>query len=417
MSTPDPTASPGPVRDSRQRALREELTSLADVVGPAQLVDLLVERAFEMNATDVHLDPNDQGLRVRLRVDGLLHDVLQLPEAVRSNVVSRIKLLAGMDITERRHSRDGHIAGTSLSGGRDIRVGSSPTIYGERLVLRLMPEATSFSSIEDLGLADDQLQLLRKQLSTAYGMVVVAGPVGSGKSTTLYSCLEGLNNPNRSLATIEDPVERRINGVNQIQIEPKQGFGFAEALKGVLRQDPNVLMVGEIRDADTAQIACRAGMTGILVLSTIHAHDAAAVIDVLRDYGIPPMFIADSIRCIVSQRLIRKVCEDSRERYTPDEATAHALDLSAEEAARVELVRGVPAESNFHTGYRGRTGVFEILPMTREIRRAILRNASQGEIADLARNQGVRSLSSAARDKVLNGTTTVEEMHRVLLAP
>lgn len=419
MSTSEPTPTnrlASDTDDNRQKALRAELAELADVVTPASLIDLLLERAFQLNATDIHLDPVAEGLRVRLRVDGLLHDVAHLPDAVRQNVISRLKLLADMDLTERRHSRDGHIARTTLGGERDVRVGTSPTIYGERIVLRLMPDSNTYNRIEDLGLTPDQLELLGKQLRKPYGMIIVAGPVGSGKSTTLYGCLDRLNDPSRSLTTIEDPVERRLDGVNQIQVEQKVGFGFVEALRGVLRQDPNVLMVGEIRDSETAHIACRAGLTGVMVLSTIHANDAASAIDVLREYGIPPMFIADAVHCVISQRLIRKVCTQSRESYSPTEAEAAALGLSAEDASQATLVRGIPSEANFRTGYSGRTAVFEIMPVDKDIRRAILREAPQSEIESIAKNAGMKTLQMATRDKVLEGVTSLDEMHRVVLS-
>ncbi len=419
MSSSEPTAPSSSVSeagDNRQKALRAEIAELADVVSPASLVDLLLERAFGLNATDIHLDPAAEGLRIRLRVDGLLHDVAMLPESVRQNVISRIKLLADMDLTERRHSRDGHFARSTLGAERDVRVGSAPTIYGERVVLRLMPDSATFNRIDDLGLAPEQLDLLEKQLRRPYGMIIVAGPVGSGKSTTIYGCLDRLNDPTRSVTTIEDPVERRIDGINQIQVEPKVGFGFVEALRGVLRQDPNVLMVGEIRDPETAHIACRAGLTGVMVLSTIHANDAASAIDVLREYGIPPMFIADAVNCVISQRLIRKVCPQSRETYAPSEAETQALGLTPEEAASTSLVRGIPSEANFHTGYSGRTGVFEIMPVDKDIRRAILREAPQSEIASIAKHAGMKTLQAAAREKVLAGATSLDEMHRVVLS-
>jgi type II secretory ATPase GspE/PulE/Tfp pilus assembly ATPase PilB-like protein len=207
-----------------------------------------------------------------------------------------------------------------------------------------------------------------------------------------------------------------MEGITQIQIEPKVGFGFVEALRGVLRQDPNVLMVGEMRDPETAHIACRAGLTGVLVLSTIHANDAASVIDVLREYEVPPMFIADAVNCIISQRLIRKVCAHSRETYHPDESSCRALGIDPHHAGDVTLVRGVPSEANFHTGYTGRTGVFEIMPIDKEIRRAILREAPQSEIAEIARRNGMKPLPIATRDKVLAGVTSVDEMHRVVLS-
>nr|AUN35829.1 general secretion pathway protein E [uncultured bacterium] len=278
----------------RQKALQEELRELVDVVGPGPLVDLLLERAFQLKATDIHLDPVSDGLRVRLRVDGLLHDVLKLPAEMMSHVVSRIKLMAGMDITERRLAQDGHIANAVLQQQRDIRVGSGPTTHGERIVLRLMPDQTTMTRLEELGFDEDQMELVRRYVGASYGMILSVGPVGSGKSTTMYSCLQQLNSSTKSLVTIEDPVERRMEGVNQIQVDNRIEFGFVEALRGVLRQDPNVIMVGEIRDPETAHIGCRAGLTGVTVLSTLHANDTASTIDVFREFGIPPMFIADS---------------------------------------------------------------------------------------------------------------------------
>ena len=402
--------------DDRPRVLRAELSELADVVGPIPLVDMLLERAFQLRATDIHLDPIANGLRVRLRVDGQLHDILHLPEGLRQNVTSRLKLLADMDITERRHCQDGHIPRSTIGGERDIRIGTSPTIHGERVVLRLMPDHAEYDNLDELGLETGQLERLRGELAHPYGMIIVAGPVGAGKSTTLYSALQELHDPAISLTTIEDPVERRIDGINQIQVDPKYGFGFVEALRGVLRQDPNVLMVGEIRDPETAHIACRAGLTGVLVLSTIHANDSASVIDVLREYGIPPMFIADSVRCVISQRLVRKVCPQSRETYQPDESTCRTLGIPLDQAEQTLLTRGIPAPVNFHTGYSGRTGIFEILSMDGDVRRAILDGASQSSIAQIAMQNGMRSLRTAARDKVLAGITSVDEMHRAVMS-
>lgn len=404
-----------PGGEVRQRALQEELRSLIDVVGPGPLVDLLLERAFEMRATDIHFDPRDDGLYIRLRVDGILHDIVKLSSTSTSQVVSRLKLMGGMDITERRYAQDGHISNSVLTGRRDIRVGGCPTIHGERLVLRLLPSTGVFASLDDLGFEEDQVSLLKKYVAAPYGMILSVGPVGSGKSTTMYSCLEILNEPGRSVVTIEDPVERRLDGVNQIQIEPKINFNFADALRGVLRQDPDVIMVGEIRDPETAHIAVRAGLTGIRVLSTLHANETTATIDVFRDFGIPPMFIADSVNCVVSQRLLRKVCEVSNETYHPDEAACQFLGVDPAQAGEIQLRRGVPSDDNFHTGYSGRTGVFEILPVDSEIREAILHNHSAKEILRLARERGMMSLEEAGRKKVRDGITTIEELHRVLL--
>ncbi len=408
---PAPTQSP----ELRQRALQEELRGLIDVVGPAPLVDLLLERAFELGGTDIHFDPREDGLHVRLRLDGVLHEIVTLTSQMAPQVISRIKLMAGMDITERRLAQDGHIASSLLRHQRDVRVGSGPTIHGERLVLRLMPDSTRFTSLEDLGLDARQVEQIRRASLAPYGVLLSVGPVGSGKSTTTYAALGLLNDPGLSLTTIEDPVERRLNGANQIQVDNKIGFGFPEALRGVLRQDPDVIMVGEIRDRETAHIAVRAGLTGIRVFSTLHASTSCAVIDVFRQFEIPPMFIADAVNCIVAQRLIRKVCSQRYETYTPDAATARYLGIPASEVEAIQLVRGIPADENFHTGYFGRTGLFEVLTIGAELRQAILDNKSSTELEEVARKTGFRTLDEAAIDKVLAGVTTIEEMHRVLM--
>lgn len=410
--TTSPTSTDRP---ARQQALREELRQLADVVGPVPLVDLLLERAFQLGATDIHMDPNEEGLRVRLRVDGLLHDVLQLPPDVTAQVISRIKLMAGMDITEKRLAQDGHISSSALREERDIRVGSGPTIHGERLVLRLMPDQASFTHLEDLGLEGSQLEAVKRCISGPYGMVLSVGPVGSGKSTTIYSCLRQMSDPTLSLVTIEDPVERRMDGVAQIQVDHKIKFGFVEALRGVLRQDPDVMMIGEIRDPETAHISCRAALTGITVLSTLHAGDAVSTVDVFREFNVPPMLIADSLKGVISQRLVRKVCNECRTTCHPDPATCEILGIDPAEADRVDLARGEGCEACFQTGYQGRTGVFEILPVTHDLRLAILREKSHDELQEIARSSGLQTLEASARRKVLDGVTTVQEMHRVLV--
>ncbi len=413
--TPSPPEQQAAPPEIRQKALQEELTSLVDVVGPAPLVDLLLERSFELGATDVHLDPRPDGLHVRIRLDGVLHDILTLSSQLAPQVISRIKLLGGMDITERRLAQDGHISSEVLQNQRDVRIGSGPTIYGERLVLRLMPDRSKLNAFEELGLTDDQIRLVKNAANKPYGMILSVGPVGCGKSTTTYACLNYLNDPGLSLTTIEDPVERRIEGVNQIQIDTKIGFGFPDALRGVLRQDPDLIMVGEIRDSETAHIAVRAGLTGIRVLSTMHASTSSAVIDVFREFGLPPMFIADSINGIIAQRLVRKICESHRETYIPDPATAQMLGIPPEEAMSVQLVRGVPADANFHTGYFGRIGAFEVLTVTNEYRQAILDGRSAQDLERIASQAGMKTLEESIRDKVLAGITTVEEMHRVLM--
>jgi len=399
----------------RQQALREELRELLDVVGPAQIVDLLLERAFQLHTTDIHLDPAEAGLRVRVRVDGMLHDVLQVPAELSPQMISRVKIMAGMNITEKRLAQDGHISRQFLGEQRDVRVGSGPTTLGERLVLRLMPDASRFRRLEELGLDDDQTNQLKNLLKLPYGMILTAGPVGSGKSTTMYNCLEIVNDPVKSLVTIEDPVERRIYGVNQIQIDPRIGFGFVEALRGVLRQDPNVVMIGEIRDPETAHIGVRAARTGMLVLSTLHANDAAAAFDVFRDFDIPAMLLSETLLAVLSQRLLRRVCPHCKVPVVADAATRQMLGLDPHGGPEAVLSKGQGCDTCFQTGYLGRVGVFEIIAVDEDLKQGLCAMVPRTELAKRARAKGMRSLVSAATRKVLDGLTTVEEMTRVLL--
>jgi type II secretory ATPase GspE/PulE/Tfp pilus assembly ATPase PilB-like protein len=320
-----------------------------------------------------------------------------------------------MNIAEKRLAQDGHISRPFLDQQRDVRVGSCPTSLGERLVLRLMPDTASLRRLEELGPDAEQVQLLKRYVSLPYGMILSVGPVGSGKSTTMYSCLELVNHPTKSLVTIEDPVERRIFGCNQIQIDPKIGFGFVEALRGVLRQDPNVVMIGEIRDPETAHIGVRAARTGVLVLSTLHANDAAASFDVFRDFGIPPMLIADSLLAVVAQRLLRKVCQHCKTAVEADEVTRQVLSAAGVGEGPLQLAKGAGCDTCFHTGYQGRTGVFEIIALDDEMKHSLLVGAPRSELVQMARRKGMHSLQTAAARKVAAGTTTIEEMNRVLL--
>lgn len=413
MKTPD--LRPGFSKENRHEALTTELLELLDVTGPGPLADIILQRAFELNATDIHMEPTPSGLRIRYRVDGLLHEVVRLPVSATQPIIQRIKLMADMDISERRLAQDGHIARSMFNQPRDIRIGSGPTIYGERLVLRLMPDESAFTKLDDLGMEPEQIEIMRRVLAAPYGLILVVGPVGCGKSTSVYSFLQEISTPSKSIVTIEDPVERRNEGICQIQVEPKIDFHFADALRCVLRQDPNVMMVGEIRDAETAQIACRSALTGVLVLSTIHANNTASAIDVLQGFGVPRMFIADGLRCVLSQRLLLKVCPHHRETYHPDETACRILDIDPAQAESVNLVRGIPADSNFHTGFSGRTSIFEIMEVTREIRQAILRGGSAMEVSEVAHRQGMKGLSEAARNKVLSGVTSIDQMHQSLL--
>jgi type II secretory ATPase GspE/PulE/Tfp pilus assembly ATPase PilB-like protein len=395
-------------------ALAAELTELLSVVEPSSVANMVLQRAFVHNATDIHLDPTTLGTRIRFRVDGVLQDILPIPAEKAAVLLSRIKVMSGMDVSERRHPQDGVIVADRNPGlPRDIRVGSSPTVNGERLVLRLMPDPHDLSSLPSLGFYESQLNSTRQLIGSPHGLLLVVGPVGSGKSTTVYSLLRELNTPERSVVTIEDPVERRLPGANQIQVDVKGGLTFVKALRGILRQDPDLICIGEIRDPETAQIACRAATTGVLVLSTLHANCTSSAIDVLRGFGIPSMTIADSLRGVIAQRLVRKVCPVSREEFSPDGEMKHMLNLHEHDDS-VRIVRGLPTDENFNTGYAGRTATFETMVLNNDIRNAIIDQRATHEIQDLARHSGMMTLEDSARQKVFDKVTSIDELRRVM---
>ena len=395
-------------------ALAAELDELLSVVEPASVASVVLQRAFSHGATDIHLDPTTLGARLRFRVDGVLQDILPIANEKASVLRSRFRVMAGMDITDRRLPQDGSIAAGRFPGiPRDIRVGSTTTVNGERLVLRLMPDTTDLNTIDSLGFYDDQHHRVKDLISAPYGLLLVVGPVGSGKSTTLYSLLNELNSPQKSVVTIEDPVERRLPGANQIQVDTKRGLTFASALRGTLRQDPDILCVGEIRDAETAQIACRAATTGVLVLCTIHANNTASAVDVLRGFGISSMVIAECLRGVISQRLVRKICPDSRESISPDHEARQLLHLD-EHDQNARITQGVPTAANFNTGYLGRTAVFEVMSIDRDLRTMINDGQPAYRVREVGQEKGMVTLEDATRRKVFDSVTSVDELRRVM---
>ena len=398
---------------SRNLALVAELEELLSIVEPASVANILLQRAFDHGATDIHLDPTTLGTRIRFRVDGVLQDILPIAADKAAILMSRIRVMAGMDITDRRLPRDGAIAAEKFPGlPRDIRVGSSLTVKGERLVLRLMPDSDDLNTLESLGFYDDQFAAVRRLLEAPYGLFLVVGPVGSGKSTTVYSMLNELNRPEKSVVTIEDPVERRIPGANQIQIDNKTGLTFVTALRGTLRQDPDIMAIGEIRDAETAQIACRAATSGVLVMSTLHANNTAGAVDVLRGFGVSSAAVADCLRGVISQRLVRKVCQESRQDIVADDDARRLLRTTSPDP--VHITTGIPTDQNFRTGYSGRTAVFEIMELTRSLQDAIHRGEASFQIRQQAINDGMVSLEDSTRRKVLDKVTSINEMRRVI---
>ncbi|HEX2561620.1 type II secretion system ATPase GspE [Phenylobacterium sp.] len=373
-----------------------------------RLINGLIAEAVRLGASDVHIEPFEHALVVRIRVDGVMREVLSLSQRLSPLLVSRVKVMARLDIAEKRLPQDGRI---SLSlGGRalDVRVSTLPARAGERVVMRILDQAQAGLKLEQLGMAPGVLQLFRGALSEPNGIVLVTGPTGSGKTTTLYAGLSLLNDSSRNILTIEDPVEYAIAGVGQTQVNPKVGMTFAAGLRAILRQDPDVVMVGEIRDVETAQIAVQASLTGHLVLSTVHTNDAAGAITRLRDMGVEPFLLASTVRVILAQRLVRRLCPSCRRPQPADESTARLVGVACGHV----LYRGGGCAHCNQTGYVGRIGVYEAVRIDDRIRRLIGENADEDAIAAAAFEQGGR-LSEAARRYVAEGITTVEEAIRV----
>ena len=380
-----------------------------------RLVNSIIERAVAENASDIHVEPFDKDLRVRMRIDGVLRSIMTVPKDLQGSLLSRLKVMGGMDITERRIPQDGRAAIRVKNRELDLRMSTLPTIYGEKFVIRLLDKDDELLKKENLGLSPEDIKKYRYLLSQHNGVILMVGPTGSGKSSTMYTMIRELNTEQVNLVTLEDPVEYNVGGVNQVQINEKVGMTFADGLRSILRQDPDVVAVGEIRDGETAEIAMRAAITGHLVLSTVHTNDALATIDRLLDIGVEGYLIADALNGVISQRLVRRVCPHCRKPYIPSAEELTSIDLPADSSYTFYKGEGCPA--CFGTGYRGRIGIFEILVLTSRLRSAITRGARREELQEiLDQDGGMTTLSESCRALVLNGTTTVEEARRVTLS-
>ena len=392
----------------------EDITQLRDMAFEApvvRLVNLLIEEAVAAEASDIHIEPSEDNLRVRYRIDGILYDLEAPPRRLQAAVTSRIKLMAELNIAERRLPQDGRIR-MALGGRRvDIRVSSIPTIHGESIVMRLLDRSSVFMPFDRLGFRPQTAAAFDKLINQPNKILLVTGPTGSGKTTTLYAALDKINEPGKKIITIEDPVEYQLKGVNQIAVRPKIGLTFAGGLRHIVRQDPDVIMVGEIRDLETAEIAVHAALTGHLVFSTLHTNDAPGAITRLQDMGVEPYLIASVLSGVLAQRLVRRICQHCRVPDVPDPADLLAIGVS--EGHPAELYRGQGCEVCRKTGYKGRVGVYELFMITEDIRSLILRKASTGEIRRLAVEQGMASLREDAWAKAQAGFTTVAEILRV----
>jgi type IV pilus assembly protein PilB len=398
----------------RDAAAQAGTTTAEDDAPVVQVVQMIITQALRDRASDVHIEPRPDHVRVRYRIDGALHDVLELPASIAPALASRLKILAGMNIVERRRPQDGQIS-TEVEGRPvDIRVSTTAVVGGEKVVLRVLDKSRPLFSLEQLGMPEDTAHRYGQLLRAPYGMVICAGPTGSGKTTTLYGSLGQINSPERNIMTIEDPVEYTFESINQIQINEQAGITFANGLKSILRQDPDIILVGEIRDVETARIAVQSALTGHFVLSSLHATDSVAALHRLLDMGIETFLVASSVSAVLAQRLVRRVCGYCRASYQP----------AAEELAFLAAVGGQPPADGFvrglgcnfcaHTGYLDRVGIYEMLPVTEAVRELVVERAAHEELRKLGRSEGMRVLLEEALRLVDQGVTTVAEVMRTV---
>jgi len=387
----------------------------ADQSAPiVRFVNLLISQAIQDRASDIHLEPTEFDLRIRFRIDGVLHESQHAPKAAQAEIVSRIKVMSEMDIAERRVPQDGRMTFSFGDSKRDLRVASLPTIWGEKLVLRILDSHTTNMTFEELGLQPQNLEVYKNAVTKPWGMTLVTGPTGSGKTTTLYASLALVSGPQVNVITIEDPIEYRMGGINQMQVNTKAGLTFATALRSMLRADPNIMMVGEIRDRETAQIAVEAALTGHLVLSTLHTNDAPSAITRLIELGVEPFLVSSSLDCVVAQRLARKLCENCRQEYEPAAEHLKIAGFQVNAVKKATFYKAVGCEHCSQTGYRGRLAIQEVMPVTEEIETLILERASSTEIEKVALEQGMTTLRADGFAKAAMGVTSIEEVLRVV---
>ncbi|MFQ5637025.1 MAG: GspE/PulE family protein [bacterium] len=392
----------------------EKLKEQSEEAPVVKLVNIIIKQAILDHASDIHIEPEEDSLQVRVRIDGILHESLSPPKHLQAAIISRIKILADLDIAESRVPQDGRCR-ISFSGHEvDIRVSTLPTVHGENVVLRILDRSNLTLDLKSLGMERDSLQLLTNMLSSSYGVMLVSGPTGSGKTTTLYSALQTINTPDKNIVTIEDPVEYRIRRIRQTHVNVKAGLTFAQGLRSILRQDPDVIMVGEIRDTETAKIAVESALTGHLVLSTIHTNDAPGGLTRLTEMGVEPFLTASATIGIIAQRLVRKLCENCRQTYEPKPEIVSQLSLPPNLVHKERVFyRSAGCKVCKNTGYRGRAGIYEIMLMNEEIRELTLKNAASEQIKRAAFENGMRSLRGDAIIKAVQGVTSLEEVFRV----
>ncbi len=396
-----------------------DLASVKEVVEDApivKLVNLLISQAVADRASDIHLEPGEKDLRVRYRIDGVLHEKMRPPKNIQNGIISRLKIMADINIAERRIPQDGRVTATIGGKAIDLRVATLPTVYGEKVVMRILDKSTSVKTLDDLGFLPATRERFESSFTKPYGTILVTGPTGSGKSTTLYATLNILNDESKNIITVEDPVEYRLAGINQVQVNNKAGMTFAAALRSILRSDPDIVLVGEIRDKETATIAVEAALTGHLVLSTLHTNDAASTPTRLVEMGVEPFLVATALDAIVAQRLARRLCDKCKEEYSPTvtELENVGWDLEGSDTLPV-LYRAAGCQACGKTGYHGRFAVHEVMLITEEIERIIVEHGHSEDIKKFAIAQGMLTLRQAGLTQVGNGLTTIEEVLRVIV--
>ncbi|HHT25544.1 MAG TPA: type II/IV secretion system protein [Clostridiaceae bacterium] len=411
--------------DEMQKSMNDIVQPISDLVESGEvdeqaapgirLVNSIIERGAQENASDIHMEPRENGFIIRMRIDGVLHEMLTVPQNLQSSVISRIKIMGEMDIAERRIPQDGRSNIRVKGRDIDLRISTLPTQYGEKVVIRFLEKSASLLTSDGIGLTGKLLDNYNELIANANGVILIAGPTGSGKTTTMYTMVNDLNREEVNLVTLEDPIEYNIDGVNQVQINEKVGMTFANGLRAILRQDPDIIAVGEIRDGETAEIAMRAAITGHLVLSTIHTNSAIATLDRLLDIGVEPYLIASALKGVIAQRLVRKICPNCKESYTPGEDELISLGLDPDKSKDIKFYRGKGCPDCLGRGYRGRTAAFEMLVLNSEIKQKFRENAPHHELEEaIYRSPNFETMSQNCLRLVLEGKTTASEAKRIL---
>ena len=404
------------IGDDVEEITVSDLEVAAEEAPVVKLMNTIISRAVNDRASDVHIEPGERELRIRYRIDGVLHEVMTTSRTIANAVVSRIKIMADLDIAERRVPQDGRVSMKVQGRAVDLRVATLPSLYGEKVVMRILDKSAGVATLDELGFLPYNLERYKASYTKPYGTILVTGPTGSGKTTTLYSTLDILNEPDVNIITVEDPVEYRLDGVNQVQVNRKAGLLFATALRSILRSDPDIVLIGEIRDGETAAIAIEAALTGHLVLSTLHTNDASSSINRLIDMGVEPFLVSSSLDAVLAQRLARKLCDKCKEQYAPERASLESVGWEGlGDGGLPVLYRSVGCKTCSGTGYRGRIAINEVLTVTEEIQRMTVERRSSDDIKRVAVEQGMRVLRQDGMKKVELGLTSIEEVLRVVV--